>query len=137
MKQIEVAAGLLFRSGYLLIAKRKKGTHLSGYWEFPGGKREHGETYQQCLHRELKEEIGLEVKVSERLHFTIHQYPGKLVYIEFFICEAPDQNPHPLDCQEIKWVTKEELGAYSFPEADSKLIQILKNMPNLWATSNA
>ena len=135
MERIEVAAGVLFRSGKLLITKRKKGSHLGGYWEFPGGKRERGETFQQCLQRELKEEIGVEVTVDECLHVKSHQYPEKLVYIEFFLCLAAKGDPHPLDCQEIKWIKKKELNKYEFPEADLELLQILAVRPKLWSPS--
>ena len=61
---VEVAAGLVFREGKLLITRRSAGGHLGGLWEFPGGKREPGETFEQCLHRELREELGIEVQSS-------------------------------------------------------------------------
>src|SRR5262245_45725195 len=62
-KVIEVAAGLVFRGGKVLITQRRPDDHLGGLWEFPGGKREPNETFEQCLHRELKEELGIEVHV--------------------------------------------------------------------------
>src|SRR5690348_10762520 len=61
---IEVAAGLVFRDGRLLITQRPAGTHLAGFWEFPGGKREPNETYEECLRRELWEELAIEVSVG-------------------------------------------------------------------------
>ncbi len=60
-RAIEVAAGLVFRDGKLLIARRPRQSHLGGMWEFPGGKREEGESFEECLHRELAEELGIEV----------------------------------------------------------------------------
>jgi mutator protein MutT len=63
--RIEVAAGLVFRAGKLLITQRPSAAHLGGLWEFPGGKREPNESFEDCLHRELKEELGIEVEVKE------------------------------------------------------------------------
>ena len=73
---IEVAAGLVFREGKLLIARRRPEVHLGNFWEFPGGKREPDETFEQCLHRELAEELGIEVEVATNVESLTHHYPG-------------------------------------------------------------
>ena len=72
---IEVSAGLVFRSCKLLITQRHAGAHLGGLWEFPGGKREKGETFEQCLSRELREELGVEVVVGRLFDTVTHAYP--------------------------------------------------------------
>src|SRR5688572_28642835 len=74
---IQVSAGLIFRSGQLLITQRHADAHLGGLWEFPGGKREPGESFEQCLARELKEELGIEVVVGELFESVTHAYPEK------------------------------------------------------------
>src|SRR3954466_7752896 len=78
-KVVEVAAGLVFRGGKLLITQRYPDAHLGGLWEFPGGKRECDETFAQCLARELREELGIEVEVAERIEVVAHDYPDKKV----------------------------------------------------------
>src|SRR5947209_16154187 len=84
---IEVAAGLVFRDGKLLITQRRADAHLGGLWEFPGGKREQDETFEECLRRELREELGVEVIVGELFESVTHAYPEKTVQLKFFRCQ--------------------------------------------------
>lgn len=77
MQPIDVAAGLVFRGGKLLLTQRHPAAHLGGLWEFPGGKREPEETFEQCLVRELREELGIEVEVGELVESITHTYPEK------------------------------------------------------------
>src|SRR5438309_9744832 len=83
---IEVAAGLIFRDGKLLITQRRPHDHLGGLWEFPGGKRECNESFQECLARELREELGIHVEVGEIVEEITHVYPEKAVHLKFFGC---------------------------------------------------
>src|ERR1051325_6401862 len=93
---IEVSAGLVFRSGQLLITQRHADAHLGGLWEFPGGKVEPGETFESCLVRELRGELGIEGAVV-RLRETIEpDYPEKRVRLKFFRCEWLANEPQAL-----------------------------------------
>ena len=132
---VEVAAGLIFRNGRLLIAQRPQGSHLEGLWEFPGGKREPGETFKDCLVRELSEELGVVVKVGALLESVQHDYPGKSVRIEFFSCELSQGEPRSVEGQALRWVCAEDLSGIQFPEADSALIQRLVADRRLWDQS--
>ena len=132
---IDVAAGLIFRSGKLLITKRYDDAHLGGLWEFPGGKRESNESFEQCLVRELREELGIEVTVRELVESVTHEYPGKTVHLKFFVCEWQKNEPQALGCSECKWVKAEELKNHDFPEADARLLKRLQNEPELWSKS--
>lgn len=123
---IEVSAGLIFRSGKLLITQRHAGAHLGGLWEFPGGKREAHETFEQCLVRELREELGVDVQVGELFQSVSHDYGTKTVHLKFFLCRLTDGEPQPLDCAACKWVAEEELGLREFPEADAGLLTELR-----------
>ena len=123
---IEVSAGLIFRSGKILITQRHAGAHLGGLWEFPGGKREAGETFEECLVRELREELGIEVEVGELLESLTHAYPEKTVVLKFFRCRWKQNEPRALDCLDLKWVTTGELRAYEFPAADARLLARLQ-----------
>jgi mutator protein MutT len=129
---IEVSAALLFRHGKLLITQRLAGTHLAGLWEFPGGKREHGETFEQCLQRELREELGIEVHVHELFEEIVHEYPEKAVHLKFFRCELKSGEPRPIHCEALQWITREELHNYQFPAADAQLISRLADHKTFW-----
>lgn len=129
---IEVAAGLVFRGGRLLITQRCKGSHLEGLWEFPGGKREPEETFQECLRRELNEELGIEVEVRELIEEIRHQYPGKSVRLKFYRCVLLYNEPAAIGCDAVAWITPAELDVYPFPAADARLLALLRSRPELW-----
>src|SRR3954454_5279615 len=123
---IEVAAGLVFRDGKLLITQRYPDAHLGGLWEFPGGKREPNETFKQCLHRELKEELGIEVQVCNLIETITHQYPEKTVLLQFFRCAWLRHEPQSLRCPDFRWITRDQLATFQFPPADARLLDKLR-----------
>ncbi len=133
-RMVEVSAGLVFRGGRLLITQRPAGGHLAGLWEFPGGKREAGETFEGCLRRELQEELGAEVCVHEELERITHNYPEKSVHLRFFRCTLAEGSAEPsaIGCQAVAWVTRETLGRYEFPAADARLLEMLGRADGLW-----
>jgi mutator protein MutT len=131
-KIIEVSAGLIFRSGQLLITQRHADAHLGGLWEFPGGKREPHETFEQCLVRELHEELGVIVSVGELFETVTHAYPERTVLLKFFIARLQQGEPQPLDCAAVKWVKQAELAAHDFPAADAGLLEKLRASSDLW-----
>jgi len=126
MKVFEVAAGLIHQDGRYLIARRKPGVHLAGFWEFPGGKREGDESLTECLRRELLEELGVRVDVPIPYRIVRHDYPGKIVELHFFHCAIEEGEASPVDCQEIRWVRPEELTDFEFPPADCVIIDALQ-----------
>lgn len=132
-RQVEVAAGLVFREGKLLITQRPVASHLGGLWEFPGGKREAHETFEECLHRELKEELGIEIEIHELVQTVSHAYPEKSVTLNFYRCAWKAREPKALGCPDFRWVTAVELREYQFPEADVKLVELLRSRTELWA----
>ena len=131
-KPIEVAAGLVFRGGRLLITQRLPGSHLGGLWEFPGGKREPGETYEECLRRELREELGIEVVVVELVESIAHDYPEKSVHLKFYRCRWQRGRPRPVGCHDLKWIAADEIPRYAFPAADMRLLDRLRRSPEWW-----
>lgn len=126
MKRIEVSAALIFRAGQLLITQRHADSHLGGLWEFPGGKRESGESFEACLIREIREELGVAISVGELFEEIAHDYPEKSVHLKFFQCRLLSGEPQPLDCAAVRWVTRNELVDFEFPAADAQLLARLK-----------
>lgn len=129
---IEVAAGLVFCDGKLLITQRPMGRHLAGLWEFPGGKCEAGETLPECLKRELLEELGIVVNVRERVMAITHAYPEKTVKLYFFFCQLAAGEVQGMEGQAFTWVDQEGLTRYLFPEADAKLLAELSRNTDWW-----
>jgi len=135
VKAIDVAAALVFREGKLLVTQRYQGAHLGGLWEFPGGKREPNETFEQCLVRELKEELGIKVQVLDLIESLTHVYPQKTVNLKFFSCRWLKNEPQALGCPAFAWISQRELDSYEFPDADARLLSRLKRDAELWRPS--
>jgi len=125
MEIVQVAAAIIQQDGRFLIAKRKAGTHLGGFWEFPGGKQEPGESLETCLRRELQEELGIEITAPEPFRVIRHEYPDKTVELHFFRCSVAGGEAQPLGCDELRWVEPGELASVTFPPADQSVIQVL------------
>lgn len=132
MPVIDVAAGLVFRGGKLLITQRYPNAHLGGLWEFPGGKREPNESFEACLARELAEELGIEVEVGQLIESLEHAYPDKTVRLRFYRCKLIQGEPRPIGCAAIAWVSQGQLSEYAFPAADARLIEMLQAQIVLW-----
>jgi 8-oxo-dGTP diphosphatase len=123
---IVVSAAVIEDHGRYFVTRRQHGVHLEGYWEFPGGKCQEGESLHQCLKRELKEELGVEVTIGDEVLAVGHDYPDRHVELHFLACAFVNA-PMPLLGQEMRWVPREELRELSFPPADEALIAKLSN----------
>jgi 8-oxo-dGTP diphosphatase len=121
---VVVAAAVIERAGRILVTKRPEGVHLEGHWEFPGGKCTPGETLEQCLRRELREELDVDAVVESELLTTCHDYADRRVELHFFGCRV-DGEPRPQLDQEMRWVDRADLPALQFPPADTELIALL------------
>lgn len=127
LKAIDVAAALIFHEGKLLISQRRPDDHLPNLWEFPGGKVEPGETFESCLAREIREELGVEIAVGRLVEDLIHAYPEKTVRLRFYQCRMVSGSPEAIHVQAIRWISREELTQIDFPEADAQLIERLSS----------
>jgi mutator protein MutT len=121
---IVVTAAVIERDERFLVSRRLHGTHLAGLWEFPGGKVEPGETHEQSLQRELREELGVGAIVGGEIVVTTHRYPGRTVTLHFRRCAIAGE-PQSLLGQELRWVTRAELETLELPEADAELVRLL------------
>ena len=123
---VEVAAGLVRDDqGRYLITQRRRGSHLEGLWEFPGGKVEAGETPAACLRRELAEELSATFTVGALAETVRWEYPDRTVVLHFFECRLESGAIVPLEAQGMEWVEPGRLASYDFPPADRELIQRL------------
>jgi len=126
---IVVAAAVVERDGAFLLTRRLKGTHLAGTWEFPGGKCEPSESPEDCLVREIREELAARVRVGDRILVTRHAYPERTVELHFFRAALLDP-PVAQIGQEMRWVPRNQLASLELPEADADLIRMLVDRPS-------
>ncbi|HET6247581.1 MAG TPA: 8-oxo-dGTP diphosphatase MutT [Tepidisphaeraceae bacterium] len=122
MKHVEVAIGIVHQAGWVLICQRKKDDAFADLWEFPGGKIEHGETPQDCVVREVAEELGIHVKPTADFPEIAYQYTELSVRIYPWLCTVVSGHPHPMDGQRMQWVQAERLVDFPFLPANAALI---------------
>ncbi|MFO7694023.1 MAG: (deoxy)nucleoside triphosphate pyrophosphohydrolase [Vicinamibacterales bacterium] len=123
-ERIVVAAAVIERDGAFLLTRRLDGTHLAGHWEFPGGKLHAGETLEECLAREIREELDASIRVGPEILATVHDYPERSIELRFFRC-ALESAPTPVMGQEMRWVTLRDLQSVQLPPADDELVRLL------------
>src|SRR6478672_8696675 len=124
MSAIVVTAAIVEIDDRFLVTRRRQGSHLAGFWEFPGGKCDNGETLEECLARELLEELGAAARVGVELLATTHVYADRSVELHFFRCELLSK-PRPVLGQDMQWVRRDDLATLEFPPADAEMIRIL------------
>jgi mutator protein MutT len=124
---IVVTAAVIERNGRFLVTRRQHGVHLEGFWEFPGGKCDAGESLRACLERELREELDVDARAGAEVFSVTHNYPERSVELHFLECEIVG-DPQPLLGQEMRWVAREELASLAFPPADAELIATLSRV---------
>jgi mutator protein MutT len=122
MRRFEVGAGIIWDGSRVLVTRRRPDDHQGGRWEFPGGKRHSGETIEECLLRELSEEIGVAAAVGPLWRALTHVYPDRSVSLYFHFCSIRSGAPRPIEVAEIRWVTPDRLSALEFVEGDVLVI---------------
>ena len=122
-----VVAGALFDAqGRVLIAQRPEGKHMAGGWEFPGGKLEADESRYDGLVRELREELGVEVRAAEPLIAYEHEFPTKRVFLDLWLVTRYEGDPRPLEGQPLQWATLDELDTVGLLKADAPMVPALR-----------
>ncbi|MBN3142817.1 8-oxo-dGTP diphosphatase MutT [Pectobacterium brasiliense] len=128
-KQLSVAVGIIRNAEQqYFIARRPDGVHMAGMWEFPGGKVEEGETPEQALIRELREETGIEASAPQPLNGKTFSTSERIITLHFFLVETWQGEPYGREGQESRWVGVEELREEEFPPANAEMIRWLKSL---------
>jgi len=122
----EAAVGVILRGRRLLIGRRPADGLLGGLWEFPGGKRRRGETLEACLRREVREEVGIEVRIERPLVTVRHAYSHFRVTLHAFVCRHVRGRTRALACAEVRWVPPEHLDRFAFPAANRRILAALR-----------
>lgn len=126
-KNIRVVAALIRQGGQVLLTQRKPGRHLGLSWEFPGGKVEAGETDEEALMRELREELGVSVVVGTRCFETRHTYGAREMHLLVYRCRLTEGEPRALDVNAVEWVPEQKIQERSFLPADLPLVHGIAN----------
>jgi 8-oxo-dGTP diphosphatase len=122
-----VAVGVLIdHQGCVLLTRRLKGTHLAGYWEFPGGKVEAGESVHTALARELEEELGTRIGETVPLMTVSHDYGEKQVLLDVHQVKDWDGEPYGAEGQPLAWVDASSLDEFQVPEANAEIMSRVK-----------
>ncbi|HIT90334.1 MAG TPA: (deoxy)nucleoside triphosphate pyrophosphohydrolase [Candidatus Merdenecus merdavium] len=127
MKNIEVSAAIIKKDHLFLIAKRNLG-HLEGYWEFPGGKIENGETPEAAAIREVYEELNLHIEIDRPLISFHYEYPDKMVHLHFYLASITGGTMRKLVHKEIAYVPIEDLEHYRWLPANQPVLDLLKEI---------
>lgn len=118
----------------ILITRRHAHTVYGGYWEFPGGKLELGEGVDDCVRRELQEEVGVQVEVIDTLPAVVHTYPHATVRLHPRVCRLAPGSPDPRDLHvvEHRWAPLDEMRRLQFPEANAAVLESLEQALRRW-----
>lgn len=120
-----VTAAAMIRSGKVLIAQRQAGSHMEFRWEFPGGKLEPDETPEECIIREIKEELDMEIEVLDIYKVVKFSYEEKDILLLCYLCRILKGEGKTLECNDFRWVKRDELANFDFVSADLLIVEKL------------
>lgn len=125
---IPVTCAIIRRDGKILAARRSQDTHLAGKWEFPGGKVDDGESEEACIVREIREELGIEIRPTRRMVPSDHDYGTKQIRLIPFACDLVDGEPVAKEHAAVDWFALDDLNRLDWCEADIPIVaQVLES----------
>lgn len=127
-KEIDVVAAVIRQNDKVLCARRNPSKNLPGYWEFPGGKVQMSENHADALHRELSEELGIDVNVGAFICTTKHDYPDLRIQLHCYWCETNGEAVRSTDHDMLKWCAKDELDGLKWAPADMKVLEMVREV---------
>jgi len=127
---INVTAAIIEKKGKILAARRKPGSHLAGYWEFPGGKMEDGESPEECLHRELAEEFKIDSNIGLFIAESIYDYGTKVIRLMAYLVDHVEGEFELIDHDDIRWLSLDEINEVNWAPADIPLVEQYKAFVN-------
>ena len=122
---ITCGIALIRRGRQFLISQRNENDTFGSFWEFPGGKKNSNESFEQCVARETLEEIGVEITVGEKFMDIKKSYHDRMIWLNFYLCDYVSGEPKPIDCQKVLWTDVMELKNFGFPPANEVVIRKL------------
>ncbi len=125
LPHVQVTAGIIRRGHRILIARRPTSSMLGGLWEFPGGKQEPGESLEQCLVREIAEELAITIRIERPFVQVDHAYSHFRMTLHSFLCRHSRGRPQAIGCAQCRWVSPNELEQFAFPKADRVILAAL------------
>ncbi len=130
MSATEVVAALIWDGGRFMVCQRPAHKARGLLWEFVGGKVEPGETKEQALVRECREELGITVAVGPVFMEVLHEYPDLIVHLTLFRASIAEGTPQKLEHNDIRWITPDEIGEYPFCPADEEILRAIRAAAN-------
>jgi mutator protein MutT len=130
-KIVEVGVACIYKDGKYLVQSRPFGKSFPGSWEFPGGKRNCGESFKNCVKREIREELGINIYVQPAFHEIICNFQSVQLKLVFHIAKIKDGKPQPLEKQALKWVTVDEFDNVNFLKTNAEALEELKKIEKL------
>jgi A/G-specific adenine glycosylase len=122
---IPCGVAVIRRGREVLIAQRNADDTFGSFWEFPGGKKNPGESFTDCVRRETKEELGIDIRVRHKLMEIRKSYNQKVIWLNFYLCDYLSGEPRPIECQQVRWADVADLKNFRFPPANEIVIESL------------
>ena len=124
-RQIRVVGAVITNQGCVLAAQRGMAGSLAGLWEFPGGKIEHGETPEEALEREIREELGCSITVGREVTTTVHDYDFGQVTLTTFYCKLAEGSPESTEHSDLRWLAPHEFTSVEWAPADMPAVALI------------
>lgn len=131
LPHLQVTAGLIRNNGKILITQRPLNKIFGGLWEFPGGKQQDGETLEQCLAREIAEELNIEIQIGEKLMSVLHSDDSLQISLHVFLCDFRSGELERREVRDWRWIEFSELDNYALTKPDQQVIERLKKFQQI------